>query len=566
MTDMKDLKFVGLSLLAFGLANAQDATEAKKAIDAEQYQKAKSTLKTLIKTTPDEGKNYFLLGDIYLTQSESDSAVFYFNKGKAVKSNADYNNIGLGQVDLDNGNAAAAQAKFDAVEKELKKRDVEQLVYIGRAYIYAENPNYKKAIEVLNKAVAKDAKNAVAFLNLGEAYYKDRDQNNAYKNYRIASELDPSLLRAQLQLGVITKNTGAAFPEAVKFFEGIVVKNPNYGPVYRELAETYYKWGSTVPAKKKEYNAKALEYYRKYMNLTDFSLNSRMRYADFLLLTGDYKALETEALEMQKMNEVNVRIYRYLAYAAYENGNYEGSIKAMNEFLSKVEPKRIIARDYMYSGLAKLALSMGQNEKGAAIIKDQPQFDGAIGDLKKAVEKDPNISNEFNEIGKKLFGQKLYAPAAAVFEVASGLEENKNAFQDNFYLAYSLYFDHVGKLPENKKLNGENLKKADVALDKVITLSTNAQDAYLYKARVNQAMATKESYEAMVKAYDEYIKIVTASPEEAAKQKKNLIEGYSNIGAYYAVTDKAKAKEYFNKALALDPADTYVKAELAKLK
>lgn len=566
MTNMKEFKFIGLSLLAFGVANAQDANEAKKAIDAEQYQKAKSTLKSLIKSTPDEGKNYFLLGDIYLTQSESDSAAFYFNKGKAVKSNADFNEIGLGHLELDNGNAAGAKAKFDAVEKELKKRDVEQLIYIGRAYIYAEKPDYKKAIEALNKAVAKDPKNAVAFLNLGEAYYKDRDQNNAYKNYRIASELDPSLLRAQLQLGVITKNTGAAFPEAVKFFNDIVAKNPNYGPAYRELAETYYKWGNATPAQKKEYNAKALEYYKKYMSLTDFSLNSRMRYADFLLLTGDYKALEVEANEMQKMNEVNKRIYRYLAYAAYENGNYEGSITAMNQFLTSVEEKRIIARDFMYSGLAKLALSMGQNEKGAAIVKDQAQFDGAIADLKKAVEKDANISNEFNEIGKKLFGQKLYAPAAAVFEVASGLEENKNAFQDNFYLAYSLYFDHLGKIPENRKLNGENLKKADVALDKVISLSTNAQDAYLYKARVNQAMATKESYEAMVKAYDEYVKIVTANPEEAAKQKKNLVEAYSNVGAYYAVFDKAKAKENFNKALAIDPADTYVKSELAKLK
>jgi len=70
----------------------------------------------------------------------------------------------------------------------------------------------------------------------------------------------------------------------------------------------------------------------------------------------------------------------------------------------------------------------------------------------------------------------------------------------------------------------------------------------------------------MVKAYDEYVKIVTANPEEAAKQKKNLVEAYSNVGAYYAVFDKVKAKENFNKALALDPADSYVKSELAKLK
>ena len=167
MIKMKKFKFLGLSLLLFGMANAQDANEAKKAIDAEQYQKAKTILKSLISSTPDEGRNYFLLGDIYLTQSYSDSAAIYFNKGKAAKNNPEFNNIGLGALDLDSGNAAAAQAKFDAVEKDLKKKDVEQLVYIGRAYIYADKPDYKKAIAVLNRAVAKDSKNAPAYMYLG---------------------------------------------------------------------------------------------------------------------------------------------------------------------------------------------------------------------------------------------------------------------------------------------------------------------------------------------------------------------------------------------------------------
>lgn len=564
---MKELQFLGLSLLAFGVANAQDANEAKKAIDAEQFQKAKTTLKSLISSTPDEGKNYFLLGDIYLTQSEQDSAKMYFDKGKAAKDNANFNDIGLGHIDLDNGNAAGAKAKFDAVEKDLRRKEVEQLIYIGRAYIYSEKPDYAKAIEVLNRAVAKDDKNAVAYLNLGEAYYRNRDQNNAYKYYRMASQFDPGLLRAQLQLGVITKNTGAAFPEAVKFFEGIVAKNANYGPVYRELAETYYKWGNVDYAKKAQYNAKALEYYRKYMSLTDYSLNSRMRYADFLLLTGDYKALETEANAMQQMDKVNPRILRYLGYAAYENGNYEASIKALTDFIAKVEPKRIIARDYLYLGLGKLASVVGEDEKGNATIKDQAQFDSAIADIKKAAETKIEITEEFNEIGKKLFGQKLYAPAAVVFEVAAANPDNKNAFYDNFYLAYSLYYDHVTKSAEAKKQNAENLKKADAALNKVIELSKNAQDAYLYKGKVNQALQTNEAYAEMAKAYDEYIRIVTEQgAEEVAKQKKNLLEAYANAGAYYAVTDKAKAKDYFNKALAIDPTDSYVKGELAKLK
>jgi predicted Zn-dependent protease len=574
---MKELKFLGLSLLFFGVATAQDANEVRKAIDAEQYQKAKSILKSLVASSPDEGRNYFLLGDIYLKQTEQDSAALYFNKGKAVKNNASFNTIGLGHIDLDNGDAAAAQAKFDAVEKDLKKKDIEQLIYIGRAYIDSDKPDYKKAIAVLNRAVAKDPKSATAQLSLGDAYYGDRDQNNAYKAYRNAYEFDNTLLRAKLQLGVITKNTKAAFPEAIKAFDAVIAANANYGPVYRELAETYYLWGDTDRAKKTEYNAKALTYYEKYMSLTDYSLNSRMRHADFLLLTGDYKALEEEALKMQQMDKVNPRILRYLAYASYENGNYAASSKAMNEWISKADPKRIIARDYLYLGLANLASSVGADDKGNTIITDQVVFDEAIANIKKAAETDINITNEFNAIGQKLFKQKLYGPAAVVFEVATANPEGKNQLYDNFFLAYSIYYDHVNKSEEAKKLNGEQLKKADTALAKVIELSPEAQDAFLFRAKTNRYLQTNETFDAATRAaalktmatsYDEYIRIVTAKGEaEVAKPaiKANLIEAYSNAGGYYAVTDKAKAIEYFNKAIALDPNDEYAKGELKRL-
>lgn len=562
---MKELKIIGLSLLVFGTANAQDAEQAKKAIDAEQYQKAKTILKSLIASQPAEGKNYFLLGDVYLKQTEQDSAVLYFNKGKAAKEDPEYNTIGLGQIDLNNGNAAAAQAKFDAVEKELGKRDVEQLIYIGRAYINAENPDYKKAIAILSKAVTKDSKSAQAHLSLGDAYYKDRDQNKAYSSYRTAGDLDPSLLRAPLQLGVITKNTGAAFPEAIAQFDKIIAANANYGPVYRELAETYYLWAKKDSAKYNEYMKKAIQYYEKYMTMTDYSLDSRMRHADFLVLAGDYKALEAEAKEMQKLDKVNPRILRYLAYSAYENGNYAESLKAMNEFISKVEPKRIIARDYLYLGLAKMATSVGTDAAGNTVVSNQAAFDEAINDIKKAAEKDINITAEFNAIGKKLFGQKLYGPASVVFEVATTNPDSRSLYADNFYLAYSIYYAHVNLPAEAQKTNIDRLKRGDEALNKVIELEPTAMDAYFFKARVNQAMKTDEAYQVMATAYNEYIKLATAKGTPDAKVKANLIEAYSNVGSYYAVTDKVKAKEYFNNVLALDPNDSYAKEELKKL-
>ena len=64
----------------------------------------------------------------------------------------------------------------------------------------------------------------------------------------------------------------------------MLVTNPNYGPVYRELAETYYYWALNVPGRNDQYIKEALSYYEKYMEFTDYSLASRMRHADFLIL------------------------------------------------------------------------------------------------------------------------------------------------------------------------------------------------------------------------------------------------------------------------------------------
>ena len=566
MIKMKKMKFLGLSLMLVGAANAQDVNSALKSIDAEKYQDAKTTLKSLIASQPDQGKNYFLLGDVYIKQSEPDSAAMFFNRGKDAKKDAEYNMIGLGHLDLNKGNATAAKAKFDAVENGLKKRDTDQLIYIGRAYIASDNPDYAKAISVLNNVTEKDSKSAQAYLSLGDAYYRSANHNEAYKAYRRAFELDNSLLRAKLQLGVITKNTRAAFPEAITAFNNIIAANASYGPVYRELAETYYLWANTDTSKYDEYIKKALDYYEQYMSLTDYSLNSRMRHADFLVLARDYQALQKEAEKMQQLDKVNPRILRYLSYSAYENSNFEESLSAMKEFMGKVDEERLIARDYLYLGLAKLASTVNTDADNNSVVTDTIVFNEAIADIKRAAEKDVEITNEFNAIGKKLFDQRLYGPASIVFEEATNNPDNRNLFFDNFYLAYSVYYDHVNKSEEDKENNMERLRIADKALEEVIALSPEAQDAYLFKARVNQNRKSDEAYEKMGEAYDNYIRIVTAKGDaEISKQKNNLIEAYSNAGAYYAVTNKAKAKEYFGKALALDPNDEYAKNELKRL-
>jgi hypothetical protein len=144
-----------------------------------------------------------------------------------------------------------------------------------------------------------------------------------------------------MQLGVLLKGA-KAYTEAVKAYDDVLLTNPDYGPVYRELAETYYYWAKNEPKNYNSYIQKALTYYENYMKLTDYSLASRMRHADFLILAKDYKALELEANAMKALDKVNPRILRYLSYSAFENGNTELAQKSIQDFLANPNNKKII--------------------------------------------------------------------------------------------------------------------------------------------------------------------------------------------------------------------------------
>ena len=62
---MSKFKIFSIALLASAaVSQAQDLDQARKAIDAEQYEKAKSLLKSIIQTKSN-GRASFLLGNIY---------------------------------------------------------------------------------------------------------------------------------------------------------------------------------------------------------------------------------------------------------------------------------------------------------------------------------------------------------------------------------------------------------------------------------------------------------------------------------------------------------------------
>lgn len=557
---------IGLALTFVVTASfAQSIKDAKEAINAEQYDKAKTMLKGLVEKQSSKGENYFYLGQVFLKTDYPDSAKNVFQAGDQADSKYSLNKVGLGEVALLAGDEATATKLFSEATSKMKRRDYLEFLYIGEGYLNAKEPNYDKAIENLEKAKEKNSSDPQVFLALGEAHLANKNNSQAYIAFNEARNLDPSLLMANVQMAVISKKAYAE-DVAVSDLIAITQEHPNFAPAYRELAETYYQWStrSTTLEDQAEKRKSAVQYYKQYMDLTDYSIDSRMRYADFLILAKDYKTLQEQATEMAKDADVNKRILRYLGYAAYENGDLQESQKALNEFIASVEEERIISQDYLFLGLTEIGLATDTVNNTI----DQNLFSSGVADLQKAIEKDSLIAEDLNEVGMKFFNAKQYEAAAQIFELGSGIESSKNSIYDHFYLGYALYFAYVTHVNDEVKPDKDLLKRAAAAFAKVGELAPTTETAFLYQAKAEYMLEDPENPQGlMVAPYKQFIEVVNEKGGASiTNNKRYLIEAHSVLGAYYAnlgnvggsdANNYETARNHFEEVLMLDPNDEY---------
>jgi tetratricopeptide (TPR) repeat protein len=555
MNIVKKITIGALSMMFIGsITMAQSLEDARKAVTAEQYQKAKSLFANLIKNQASP-ENYFYYGDLYLRLNMPDSAKAVFQKGIAADDKGKFtlNYVGLGTVDLFNKNPSAAQANFAKATEDMRRKDYLEYVYIGEAYTYEPSRDLPKAFEWFEKAKENGEKDPELHVAMGNAYKAEKKNSEAVAEYQRAMTLKDNLLGVEVNIGEIWTQA-FNFDLAESTLKGVVSKDANFGPAYRALAENYYRWASAFPAKKADLLPKAKDAYSKYLDLTDRSTESQYRYLIFLFNAADYAGLEKAAndfINSKSYNKDYILAKRFRGYAAIENNNSQAGLDALNSFVKEVDASRVIADDYLKIGKAYGSL----NQDSLAILN-----------YIQASKLDTANTEVLGTIASTYFSSKKYDKASEYYNRITKLP--KATLKDWFYLGYSNYFSYAAMVRENSKdavMMKKTLLDADSAFNYVAVTAKNI-DAYLYLARVEYYLNPVNENDKVKAAYDSLIEITLAKTEQTAADKKNLVEAYSSIGAYYLKSDKQKSMESFNKALALDPNNQQVKDAITALK
>ena len=528
---MKKMKmfFIASMITAVPFAGAaQTLNDAIKLTTSEQFSKADAAFKTLVTAQPNNGEIYFYYGENDFKDDKPESAKALYQKGVDVNATSPFPYIGLGKVQWYEGKQADAKANLFKATTLGGGKNATVLTRIAEVYIYGETKNLTEAFTLLAQAAKLDPKNPDIYIVTGDAYLEQNEGTKAIENYEKAGALDPKSPRSLLRQGQVW-NRAKNYSLAIETYKKAIAIDPNFAPAYREMAEIYLRAGQYQNAAD---NAK------RYVELNQ-DCSALSRYAGMANLAKKYKESIDAAVEALKCDPNNAYTYRYKGRSEYELGDFANGIETFNTFFdmaAKNPELKLSAEDYEYR--AKLYAKNGKDSL-------------AVLDFKKALEMQPEKVELNGDIAASYVKMKKYTEAIAAYKTK--MEKGKTNVNDTLALGRAYYYS-------------KDYDNADSSFSHVTRAYGNLPIGYLWiaKAKIQQDVIKKTEWSAK-EPYEMFI--AKMKPEDVEKNKKDLIDAYNYLAAYYAgKKDCVNTKLYMQKVLDLDPANAQAKKVIAGLK
>jgi len=533
----KKIVFGAAATFLLSFASAQTVSEGIINLDSHKYAKAKEIFNQMIAKSP-TAENYYYLGYSYLSQFEPnfELAKENFDKGLAIDSKSYLNKIGLATIKLGKGQKASAITELTQVAKESKEKDAEVLYRIGEALTMFENNNDPAlAITYINKAIEKAQKYGVPayyYYTLGDAYRLTRDPGNAMTAYDRASEVAKNKASVFYRMATLWM-AAKQYKKAEENIAKAINTDATYAPAYKAQAQ-YNKI-----FQKHEETTQSLINYTKY---ADEDPSTALEIAKLYFINSDFA--ESKATLDKVFDKVNDPIkFKLRAYLQYNENDFANAKTNLETYYAKVEQSRIIPSDagleaVIYAGLAskeadaatKAALMQKANEK-LAVVKaakddtldwDSEFAKASSGAAELQAKADAGPSNDNIVALKK--------------QVAANKEDTTALF--NLAMAYQEVSNWDGAALTWQKMND---------------LLPTWEPAYYSKGYALQQAGYKEL---AAVAFQKYIDVaLTKTPAEQQALHETLFGAYYSVAYLLHTTDKAKANEALQKALAMKPND-----------
>ena len=533
----KKIVFGAAATFLLSFASAQTVSEGIVNLDSHKYAKAKEIFNQMIAKSP-TAENYYYLGYSYLSQFEPnfELAKENFDKGLAIDSKSYLNKIGLATIKLGKGQKASAIAELTQVAKESKEKDAEVLYRIGEALTMFENNNDPAlAITYINKAIEKAQKYGVPayyYYTLGDAYRLTRDPGNAMTAYDRASEVAKNKASVFYRMATLWM-AAKQYKKAEENIAKAINTDATYAPAYKAQAQ-YNKI-----FQRHEETTQSLINYTKY---ADEDPSTALEIAKLYFINSDFA--ESKATLDKVFDKVNDPIkFKLRAYLQYNENDFANAKTNLETYYAKIEQSRIIPSDaglecVIYAGLAskeadaaaKAALMQKANEK-LAVVKaakddtldwDSEFAKASSGAAELQAKADAGPSNDNIVALKK--------------QVAANKEDTTALF--NLAMAYQ---------------EVSNWDGAALAWQKMNDLLPTWEPAYYSKGYALQQAGYKEL---AAVAFQKYIDVaLTKTPAEQQALQETLFGAYYSVAYLLHTTDKVKANEALQKALAMKPND-----------
>ncbi len=440
------------------------------------------------------------------------------------------------------------------------------------AQIISSKPeNIEKAIKPYFK---KNKKNPLVITGFANAFYEQKDYNNALVYADKAIALDPNYTPAYILKGdiyVMLDNGG----EAAKWYEQAIYFNPKDPIGYYKYANIYRGKNPALAVSKLAdlrtqrpdlavdalagriyYSSNdlknAIEYYGKVTDLSKMEKEDIKNYSTACYLMGKLqKSAEVANFGLQS-DPRDAGLNRLVFYNNTDLKNYSTAITYAEKLFNQSDSAKFTYLDYIYYGHA----FMGQKNYDAAIekfnlaleqeVNDKDQKAGIYQQLSNAynmknnVEKAVEYYTKFMDSKSKVYPSD-YAGLAQIYTVEAQAQTDAAKQQEYFNKAFELYA-HLTSAG-----NEENIRVYGL----------------LQQGRI-KASLDPETTEGLAKPYyDEVIAILEPKAQLEDSDKSKLIEAYRYCGYYYFnQKDYEQSKVLFGKVLAIDPANEQVKQAL----